>query len=175
MRDVFECLLQAASVAEKVRLTLNKRPKFTVRQALSVLSQRGSSDLAITKLHEVCETHQLVSADFADPLSTDMASLSVQESSHRQGGKSDVGSFRTRIQLQKFSDRQHHHVGSTTEEKLVTSPIYQSAGVQQAEEVKLLEKRNSGSYNDEAFESERKRTGKFKVEHLQDCISSQFD
>lgn len=57
VRDVFELLLQSASVAEKVRLTLNKRPNFTVRLAMQVLSQRGSSDLAISKLQEICETH----------------------------------------------------------------------------------------------------------------------
>ena len=37
VRDVFELLLQAASVAERIRLTLHKRPKFTVRKALQVL------------------------------------------------------------------------------------------------------------------------------------------
>mmetsp|Transcript_9394 Transcript_9394/g.12788 ORF Transcript_9394/g.12788 Transcript_9394/m.12788 type:complete len:143 (-) Transcript_9394:510-938(-) len=36
VRDVFELLLQAASVADRVRLTLNKRPKFTVKRALQV-------------------------------------------------------------------------------------------------------------------------------------------
>ena len=50
VRDVFELLLSAGSVAEKIRIALAKRPRFGIRQAMAMLQQRGSSKLAITKL-----------------------------------------------------------------------------------------------------------------------------
>ena len=99
-----------------------------------------------------------MAVDLTEPLSSDMASLSVQQSSHRQ----DVGSFRKRVQLQKFTDRQA--TGEKDDEGRVRHP----AGAEDQATAALVHNRQSSSFNDEAFESERKRTGKFKVEHLQE-------
>ena len=64
VRDLFELLLQAISTAEKIKDCLYKRPQYSLKQAMKVLEQRGSSDLAILKLQEICETHQLLSLGF---------------------------------------------------------------------------------------------------------------
>ena len=87
MRDVFELLLQASCGAEKIRIALAKRPSFSIKVAMSVLKQRGASQLAIKQLWEICETHQLISLDLmTEPLSSGMADnhQMVLSSSSRQ-------------------------------------------------------------------------------------------
>ena len=61
IKDLFEVLLQASSLAEKIRLSIIKRPSFTISSAMNVLRRRGASPLAITKYREVLEIHQLMS------------------------------------------------------------------------------------------------------------------
>jgi len=75
VRDIFEHLLQAAGVSDKIRVAMIKRPQFSLKRALRMLRQRGSSELAIGKLQEICETHQLISVEYTEPLSVDIEQL----------------------------------------------------------------------------------------------------
>ena len=68
IKDLFEVLLQASNIAEKIRLSLIKRPSFSLTSVLDVLKRRGASPLAISKYKDALEIHQLA------PLASDTSS-----------------------------------------------------------------------------------------------------
>jgi len=82
VRDVFELILQACCVADKARHTLSKRPQFSIKKAIQVLKQRGSSLLAIKRLASVCETHQLLTGDLIEQV--DSADVGLPSSSREE-------------------------------------------------------------------------------------------
>ena len=57
IKDLFEVLLLASNLAEKIRLSLIKRPEFSLSSVLDVLKRRGASPLATSKYKEVLEIH----------------------------------------------------------------------------------------------------------------------
>ena len=57
IKDLFEQLLLAANLAEKIRLALIKRPLYSLSSALDVLKRRGASHLAISKYRDILDMH----------------------------------------------------------------------------------------------------------------------
>lgn len=81
--------MQAAAIGDKIRVSLIKRPQFSLKRALQVLKMRGTSDFAIKKFKDICEMHQLVSLEYMEPLSVGLEELIGGISSSR-GSKKKV-------------------------------------------------------------------------------------
>jgi len=60
IKDLFEQLLETITTAEKINLSLIKRPNIRVEQALSVLSSRGATVVALEYFRRILEDHHLI-------------------------------------------------------------------------------------------------------------------
>ena len=127
---------------------------------MKVMKQRGSSELALTKLSDICDVHQLISLDLMEPIIPanriyDDTSDNVDDyteptkQSHRPGG------------IIRSTTSSSEYI---SDHRLLTEEHKDHPTINVQMQPRLNES-NSG-LNDEAFESARKRTGKFTVEHL---------
>lgn len=60
IRDVLDQTIEAVSLAQKISLSLVKRPQYSIERALSVLQQRGASPVALGYYRSILELHHIM-------------------------------------------------------------------------------------------------------------------
>lgn len=63
IRDVLEQTIETVTTAEKITLSLVKRPDYTIQKALNVLRQRGATTVALDHYRQILELHHITAAE----------------------------------------------------------------------------------------------------------------
>jgi len=59
VKDVLDLVEECALLAEKINLSLIKRPSYTVSQALKILKKRGATVVAIDEYKRVLSAYKI--------------------------------------------------------------------------------------------------------------------
>jgi hypothetical protein len=60
IRDVLDQTIESITLAQKITLSLVKRPKFSIEKALSVLQSRGATKVALDYYRSILESHHIM-------------------------------------------------------------------------------------------------------------------
>ena len=63
IRDVFEQTIETVTTAEKITLSLVKRPDYTIQKALNVLRQRGATTISLNHYRQILELYHITAAE----------------------------------------------------------------------------------------------------------------